>query len=677
MRINYLQLKNRHEFIKLLNSCGKIINGYLFMNISTFDNSVFSSEPSLVHLHFDSSFSMQINNNLVIFAHNGICKTSIANFLSNKYPDQFFLISYKNGLAKYSSVKENKKIMIKADSTNYQKAISDFDLAFNQLDIKGKITSILGISQTAASKCGISYFEVMAKTNTINLLTISETVFNDINNRIGPVRDVVGKNLKLLFQSTANLSREMDNMKDLAVRTSAKTYLNNLEIDEDSTICPICGQTISGGVHLRQLLNDLLSNTASMVEPLFSNYISTHTMAEIANLISNVINVFSTHSENEICEYLLLGDSYTHFALLNDLIVEVNNKKGLVNNEHNNLATLGLELDNSIDTIKDVFVNKMGFSNVKYIPNEFTIEIKTSSNKSLDKYSTGELNLMIFLLELCLSKGNNKPTILLDDPVSSYDVPNQYRIIFEIIDYLYHHSSKNVLLFTHNLEVLNIVRAYSFSLPFDYKYVEKYNDRLFLMDIPMNNYTCSVDLNQIINSDNSGFLKAVQYRDNPVYNSLSASSNLGSAFHYDDRFTSVAFDVYTLTNQYLIDFIEQNQFALVSIGRFADNQKNKILTIIALRTFIEYKFANVNSTFSSTLRGMLGQKISCIEANQNMMQDLLNRYPNFKMSVIKRTKAMLNNNEHYNSQVLPFYYAMNVSLQDIIEEAKTIKDMFN
>lgn len=647
------------------------------MSLSVFDSTVFSSEPSLAHLHFDSSFSMQMNNNLVVFAHNAICKTSLASFLSHNYTDQFFLISYKNGLTKYSSVRENKKIIIKVDSTNYQSVLEDYNQTFNQLDVKGKISSILGVSQTTAKSCGITFFELMAKTNSINTLTISQSVFDDISNRIGAVRNIVGKNLKRLFDSTADLPREMDNMKDLVIRTFAKSYLSNLQTDEDSTVCPVCGQTINGGIQLRQLLDDLINNTTSTVEPLFSEYISTHTMAENASLISNIISVFSSYSENEICEYLLLGDSYDNFKTLNDLISDVNNKKTLVNSEHGRLATLGSEMNGSISTIKDVFINKMGFSDVKYVPNDYSIEIKTSINKSMDMYSTGELNLMVFMLELCLSKGSNKPTIVLDDPVSSYDIPNQYRIIFEVTDYLFDQSNKNVLLFTHNLEVLNIVKAYSFTLPFEYKYVEKYNDKLFLMDIPMDNYTYSIDLNQIVNSDSSGFLMAVQYRDNPVYRNMPNRAHLGKVFHYDDRITSEPFETYTLTNQYLIDYIEHNQFIPASIGSFIDNQKNKIITLIALRVFIEYKFASVNKTFSSSLRGMmLGQKINHIESNPTMMNDLLNAYPNFRMSVIKRTKVLLNNNEHYNSQVVPFYYAMNVSLQDIIEETKAIKDMF-
>lgn len=40
-------------------------------------------------------------------------------------------------------------------------------------------------------------------------------------------------------------------------------------------------------------------------------------------------------------------------------------------------------------------------------------------------------------------------------------------------------------------------------------------------------------------------------------------------------------------------------------------------------------------------------------------------------------KTMLNQNDHFDSQILPFYYALNISIDDLKNEIVEIKDMFN
>ena len=38
---------------------------------------------------------------------------------------------------------------------------------------------------------------------------------------------------------------------------------------------------------------------------------------------------------------------------------------------------------------------------------------------------------------------------------------------------------------------------------------------------------------------------------------------------------------------------------------------------------------------------------------------------------------MLNQNEHYQSQIIPFNYALNISLDELIGEIEDIKNRFN
>ena len=38
---------------------------------------------------------------------------------------------------------------------------------------------------------------------------------------------------------------------------------------------------------------------------------------------------------------------------------------------------------------------------------------------------------------------------------------------------------------------------------------------------------------------------------------------------------------------------------------------------------------------------------------------------------------MLNKNEHYQSQIIPFNYALNISLDELVNEINEIKERFN
>jgi hypothetical protein len=39
-------------------------------------------------------------------------------------------------------------------------------------------------------------------------------------------------------------------------------------------------------------------------------------------------------------------------------------------------------------------------------------------------------------------------------------------------------------------------------------------------------------------------------------------------------------------------------------------------------------------------------------------------------------KAMLNQNAHYHSQIIPFNFAINISLDELLKEVADIKDLF-
>ena len=58
------------------------------------------------------------------------------------------------------------------------------------------------------------------------------------------------------------------------------------------------------------------------------------------------------------------------------------------------------------------------------------------------------------------------------------------------------------------------------------------------------------------------------------------------------------------------------------------------------------------------------------------MEEFKNMFPNYLRESFMMKKVMLNQSSHYKSQIIPFNFAMNISLDDLIREIDEIKNMF-
>ena len=88
---------------------------------------------------------------------------------------------------------------------------------------------------------------------------------------------------------------------------------------------------------------------------------------------------------------------------------------------------------------------------------------------------------MTFIICILEFISSDKTTLVIDDPLSSYDIPNQYRIIYEITSSKKEH--KNILIFTHNIDTINIANS-QYNALFEYEIIEKKNNTLFLNSLP-------------------------------------------------------------------------------------------------------------------------------------------------------------------------------------------------
>src|SRR5690606_9687376 len=119
-------------------------------------------------------------------------------------------------------------------------------------------------------------------------------------------------------------------------------------------------------------------------------------------------------------------------------------------------------------------------SNIVSNPTQYTVTIKFP--REIKTYSSGELNLISFLFKIYSFIGSDKTIMILDDPVSSLDLINHYKIAYEIVK---NAKTRTLIILTHSVEFINVVNS-QHPNSFDYYYLEQTNGIISIQKIPGN-----------------------------------------------------------------------------------------------------------------------------------------------------------------------------------------------
>lgn len=183
------------------------------MAINEFDISVFGGKSDLSHLYFRSDFKFSFNENNIIFAFNGVCKTSITRFLVNNYSNQFFVINYEDNKDKIKAVKENKKIEILPDIFSLQQAKNDLEQVKQSLNLFKRIENGFGILKGKIDASNIQYLKDAKDNDTINAISLTEIEFNEINSILEPIKKPFGFHFEEIYNGTHDVNREISDMQ--------------------------------------------------------------------------------------------------------------------------------------------------------------------------------------------------------------------------------------------------------------------------------------------------------------------------------------------------------------------------------------------------------------------------------------------------------------------------------
>lgn len=622
------------------------------------------------YLTFDPNF--EINDcNQIIFAFNGIGKTSLVTYLNKTHGTEYDFLSDDESQAKI--FKKNGTQCTIAPYVEEIQSIKDklaeLEENFEPIEwaernsIKIKEAKEIDPDLATALKEGINY----------KYEDVSAEQMNSLNKLIGPDDSKVLIGLKDKIDCINNLEQEIHDCTDsylLSVFEDMKGHY-----DSKTTICPVCG---SKNVKLEQTINakkKSLENIADSTFFVFSNYKKESDSQKQMDFVNGIVNVVKNMTKGQILSSVVSSFNFSNFKQIKANYDDYQslNKQLLSLKEKQKEFYEGMSENKEF--VEKNFPNEYPNSKIKFDDKKESVSISLPRN--VKEYSTGELHNLFLIIKTLSFKGSSKKKLVIDDPLSSYDFINQYRIIYRLAS-LIKDTSKTLLIFTHNIDTINIANTQSCNL-FKYYYIEKSKSALSIYEMNLDkNMNSFLSLNSLCNTTD-------EYISLLCKRSFEGKCYKGNkVFHYDSPFRFL-FSIkggnnkdekIELSNDSLASFIDD--FKVIDNHDFQKNTEEKIHCLFAIRVWIEKQlflvakkikdYDYIKKQESKTTK----DKIEIMEKDSK----LASNFPSFNKKEFLMKKVMLNQNSHIQSQIIPFNFAMNISLDDVSSEIENIKKLF-
>lgn len=612
------------------------------------------------YIQFDDNFNIELDrNSKIIFGYNGIGKSSIYKYLKNKYQEYDYL-DYED--TKDSFLKNKKEVVIGARIQTITKLKNEIEQLKQNNDVEGILKKYDYNSQPKAKKVSNELANIQ-KLKEIKEVTLEKNKLEYASNILyEEIKKDFFDNYKAINE-IANLKEEIEALKNVYMDQAYQALINS--IDDHETTCPACN---TKGIHnLKDIFNQKKKIYEESNKSLFGNFKFRNNIDK-EKQIENLIGLAKDFDEKEIAELIIFDVDDNRRSNIIENLKQIGEKNKEIEKLQGRLQEYYNNIKKEEKDIKLYFENRFDIEELKFDDNENKIIVKFKRN--VDTYSEGEVHLIILLFKLYEFKINDSNTLIIDDPLTSYDLINQYKTLFEIVNTA--STEKKILIFTHNIEMINIINSQD-SGTFRYQYIEKYLEKLYLKNIDINATGSILSLSNLLNLDNEKYLRLLIEREKEE------NDEYHKVFHYDNSYILQDNDFNGLTNEYFVNLIDNFNPNDIKNMTFSQNTFNKIIYMCAIRVWIEKKFYEAIKEDEELFRKITGKQFSekvNVLLPRNSDSLLINQYPNLTRTFLMSKKVMLNQNEHYQSQIIPFNYALNISLDELIHEIKEIKERF-
>lgn len=613
------------------------------------------------YIKFDDSFNIELDqSSKIIFGYNGIGKSSIYKYLKSKYQEYDYL-DYED--TKESFLKNKKEVIIGARIQTITKLKNEIEQLKQNNDIEGILKRYDYNSQTKARKISDELANIQKEKDIVNI-SIDKTKLEYASIIL---YDEIKKDFfdnYMAINEIANLKEEMEALKNVYMNQAYQALINS--IDDQETTCPACN---TKGIHnLKYIFNQKKKIYEESNKSLFGNF-KFRSDVDKEKQIESLIELARKSNGKEIAELIIcdVDEERRNYIIENLKQIEEKNKE--IEKLQEKLQDYYNNIKKEEKDIKRYFENRFDIDELKFDDDDNKIIVKFKRN--VDTYSEGEIHLIILLFKLYEFKINDSNILIIDDPLTSYDLINQYKTLFEIVNTA--SAEKRILIFTHNIEMINIINSQD-SGTFKYQYIEKYLEKLFLKNVDINATGSIFSLKNLLDLDSEKYLKLLIEREKEE------NDEYHKVFHYDNSFTLQDSKFNGLSNEYFVNLIDNFSSEEINNNSFSQNTFNKIMYMCAIRVWIEKKFFEAIKEDNVIIKKLEGKQFSekvNVLLPKNSDSVLINKYPNVTRTFLMSKKVMLNQNEHYQSQIIPFNYALNISLDELISEIEDIKNRFS
>lgn len=631
-----------------------------------FSNNDFNNDE-VSYLTFDNQFNVEVNmpKIKIILGPNGVGKSSIYRSVQANNPDYCF-IDY--GKVEEAMLKRKNELVIASKITNIVKKEKEIQEIVNNIDLPGVFKEQDLNSKQKCKVISDNLYEYKKDTiKTVNKFRSDKLEF--LFNLDDDLKIFIKKYGKSLVEQTveeAKLKEIRDNYK----RMCLKIIDNYLEPDE--FVCPVCNT--KHDTPIKNIVKESLSKIEKSTNIIVNDYILTYPNTKPEEVLEKINKLKSTFTENKIDIEVL--ENYFICGGNKDKANYIIQNKERINQLNDEISALEIEKTYFYENIKkiefrirEIFVNQLGIPSENISFDDDKKELKISLERDITKYSTGEINLITFIVTLLEFMYSDCNKLVIDDPLSSYDIPNQYRIMYEITKT---NAQKNcfILILTHNIDCINIANS-QYNNAYEFYIMDKISNKLYLNELCNlgdNGFNVDYLLNELSNRTDYNYTEYIKLLSNKDGWEIDNPDH--KLFHYDGYYSVPNSKC---NNDDLAKIIEDLNSNTIVNDDSVINSANKILYLAALRVWIEKQFfENTDDKIAFAKQRLFSKKIIfMIDGKHWTGQAEINK------EYLMSKKVMLNQNEHAKSQKEPFYYALSLSTDDIIKDIIDIKKHFN
>lgn len=633
--------------------------------MTLFDKSNFFDD-SVNYLEFDDNFCIEVDNSKIkiILGPNGIGKTSLYKNIKERHPEY----SYIDYNEVESAMKKNKSTLIIASKiATINEKISERDKILSFPDIEATFKLLDLGSKTKCDKISNKLNDYRKDSNKAFEKFNDDKLdcLFDLDDDLKGFIIKYGKSLIEQTISEAKIEEIKDNYK--------KKFLEMIDsyLSDDETTCPVCGNECDEPIKeiVSRIIKELKESTNEIVKDYISNNpnSSPQEVLEKTNTLKNVITKNDISIEN-LENYIICGGSSEKA----EFIIQNKQKVVNLNKEIESLESKKEMFYNNLKKIetriREIFERQLNISSTHIVFDNTNKELKITLERDITEYSTGEINLITFIVTLLEFINSDRNTIIIDDPLSSYDIPNQYKIMYEITN-ANSNKNNNILILTHNIDCINIAHSQYGNL-YEIELMDKVGGLLYLnplQDLGEKGFHIDYIINKLVGRSDYSYAEYIELLSEK--DRWCRTDLRHQLFHYDDYYSVPNSNC---NNDELCTIINDLKVENVKNSDSIINSSNKILYLAALRVWIERQFFDHNDDSNGLKKqNYLADKINfMIDGNHWTGSALLEK--DYLMS----KKVMLNQNDHADSQKEPFYYALSISTDEIVREIIDIKDYF-